>query len=335
MSLSLKKPFVIGSGSWGTGLACLISRNAPQVTVVARDEEFVSELNEHHTNERYLPGATLPKKIVGTTDFSTLREADLILFVVPTSAIRETSEKLSKLDLPKSTVLLSCAKGIERDSGKRMTEIISEFFPDHPIAAFSGPNHAEEIARELPAAATIGCPSADVGSALRDTFSTPRFRAYTNDDVAGVELGGALKNIFAIAAGVAGGLKLGDNAIAALATRSLAEMVRLGSAMGGKAETFTGLSGVGDMITTFFSKHSRNHRVGLALAAGKTLDEAVADLGMVAEGVPNTLSIHEVARRIGVRTPIIDIVYGMLYENIPPAVALNRLYEQAPRDEHE
>ncbi|MDB4500626.1 NAD(P)-dependent glycerol-3-phosphate dehydrogenase [Akkermansiaceae bacterium] len=335
MSLKLERPFVIGSGSWGTGLACLLAANAPTVTIVGRNESFVSEVNDSHTNGRYLPGAELPKNITATTNLADTKEADLILLVVPTSALRATSEKLAQIGIPESTVLLSCSKGIERESGKRMTEIIADSFPNNPIAAFSGPNHAEEIARELPAAATIGCPSPEVGPALRDLFSTPRFRAYTNDDVAGVELGGALKNIFAIAAGVASGLNLGDNAIAALATRSLAEMVRLGSALGGKPETFTGLSGVGDMITTFFSKHSRNHRVGLALAAGKSLDEAVEELGMVAEGVPNTLSIYEAARKVGIRTPIIDVVYGMLYEDIPPAVALNKLYEQAPRGEHD
>lgn len=333
--MTLSNPLVIGSGSWGTGLACLLANNAPSVTLVGRSDQLADEINSTQTNSRYLPNTELPANISATTDLTKAKNADLILLVVPTSAIRATSEQLAQIGIPKSTILLSCAKGIERSSGKRMSEIISEVFPENPVAVFSGPNHAEEIAKQLPAAATIGCPSSEIGAALRDLFSTPRFRAYTNEDLAGVELGGALKNIFAIAAGVASGLKLGDNAIAALATRSLAEMVRLGTALGGKQETFSGLSGVGDMITTFFSKHSRNHRIGIALAAGKSLKEAVAELGMVAEGVPNTQSIHELAHKIGVRTPIIDVVYGMLYDNVPPAVALNRLYEQAPRDEGE
>lgn len=333
--MTLLRPLVIGTGSWGTGLACLLANNVPSVTLVGRSPDLAREINENNTNSRYLPGTVLPENITASTDLALAREADLILLVVPTSVIRETSQRLSELGILKSTILLSCAKGIERSSGKRMSQIISEFFPENPVAVFSGPNHAEEIAKQLPAASTIGCPSRDIGAALREVFTTPRFRAYTNEDVAGVELGGALKNIFAIAAGVATGLKLGDNAIAALATRSLAEMVRLGTALGGEKETFSGLSGVGDMITTFFSKHSRNHRVGLALAAGKSLEQAVEELGMVAEGVLNTQSIHELAHKINVRTPIIDVVYGMLYDNTPPAVALNRLYEQAPRSEQD
>ncbi|MEN8795395.1 MAG: NAD(P)H-dependent glycerol-3-phosphate dehydrogenase [Akkermansiaceae bacterium] len=333
--MTLKYPFVIGTGSWGTGLACLLAQNVDSVALAGRCDQLAGEINTTNKNSRYLPDITLPANIKATTELREAQSADLILLVVPTSAIRITAEKLSEIGIPKTTVLLSCAKGIERSTGNRMSEIISEFFPENPVAVFSGPNHAEEIAKQLPAAATIGCPSPEIGSALRDIFSTPRFRAYTNQDVAGVELGGALKNIFAIAAGVASGLKLGDNAIAALATRSLAEMVRLGTTLGGQPETFSGLSGVGDMITTFFSKHSRNHRVGLALAAGKSLGEAVEELGMVAEGVLNTQSIHELAHKTGVRTPIIDAVYGMLYENVPPAATLNKLYEQAPRGEDE
>ncbi|MGC6426684.1 MAG: NAD(P)H-dependent glycerol-3-phosphate dehydrogenase [Akkermansiaceae bacterium] len=333
--MMLTRPLVIGSGSWGTALACLLANNTPSVTLVGRCEKLAREINATCKNPRYLPHTDLPKNIKATTGLHEARNTDLILLVVPTSAIRSTSQQLAEIGIPQTTVLLSCAKGIERSTGKRMSEIISEFFPGNPVAVFSGPNHAEEIAKQLPAASTIGCPSPEIALALRDLFATPRFRAYTNEDIAGVELGGALKNIFAIAAGVASGLKLGDNAIAALATRSLAEMVRLGTALGGKPETFSGLSGVGDLITTFFSKHSRNHRVGLALAAGKSLEEAVEELGMVAEGVLNTQSIHELAHKINVRTPIIDVVFGMLYKNVPPAVALNRLYEQAPRGEHE
>ncbi|MEJ6723246.1 MAG: NAD(P)H-dependent glycerol-3-phosphate dehydrogenase [Akkermansiaceae bacterium] len=334
MNLSYQKPLIIGCGSWGTGLATLLSQNTTQVKMLGRGE-VIDQINNDHRNSRYLPDVSLSKNIVATLDFQCAEEADVVLFAVPTSAIRETAENLALFNIPVSTPFISCAKGIEKTSGKRMSEIISDSFPDNPVAVLSGPNHAEEIALQLPAAATIACAQQEVGEGLRDLFSTERFRAYTNEDIAGVELGGALKNIFAIAAGVATGLKLGDNAIAALVTRSLAEMTRLGVALGGDVATFSGLSGLGDLVTTCFSAHSRNHRVGLALAAGKTLDEAVAELGMVAEGVKNTQSIHEAARKIGARTPIIDVVYGMLYENVPPPVALDRLFGQAPRNEHE
>jgi glycerol-3-phosphate dehydrogenase (NAD(P)+) len=214
-----------------------------------------------------------------------------------------------------------------------MSQIIGDSFPDNPIAVLSGPNHAEEIAEGLPAAATIGCPDEVAAKALQHIFSADRFRSYTNHDIAGIELGGAIKNVFAIAAGVTMGLKLGDNAISALVTRALAEMTRLGTDLGGQPETFAGLSGLGDLIATCFSVHSRNHKVGLALGQGKSLPEAVAALGMVAEGVPNTRSIHEAARRVGTRTPILDAVYAVLYQETPPAEALDRLFRRPPRKE--
>jgi len=334
MSLIYQKPLVIGCGSWGTGLAQLLAQKVEQVTMLGRGP-VVAEINERRGNSRYLSGVTLSDRITATSDPAAAVDADVILFVVPTSAIRETAELIATLSLSSTIPLISCAKGIERESGKRMSQVIADSSPDNPVAVLSGPNHAEEIAHQLPAAATIACADHDVGEGLRALFSNDRFRAYTNEDIAGVELGGALKNIFAIAAGVATGLKLGDNAIAALVTRSLAEMTRLGVALGGNVETFSGLSGLGDLITTCFSPHSRNHRIGLALAEGKTVAQAVADLGMVAEGVKNTQSIYEAARKAEVRTPIIDVVYGMLYQDVPPAEALERLFGQAPRNEHE
>ncbi len=335
MSSPFQHPVVIGSGSWGSGLASIIARQGQRTALIGRCPEVIAEINQEHRNSKYLPGVDLPEEIIASDDFSICQSADLILFVVPTSSTRETAEKLAALGIPKNTVLLSCAKGIERASGKRMSEIIADSFPENPIAVFSGPNHAEEIARQLPAAATIGCADHEVSQKLQSLFNTKRLRIYTADDVAGIELGGALKNIFAIAAGVASGLQLGDNAIAALATRSLAEMVRLGTALGGKTETFAGLSGVGDLITTCFSEHSRNHRVGVALGKGEKLPQIVSRLGMVAEGVPNTQSIYEAARRVEIRTPIIDVVYGMLYQNIPPIEALNQLFQPSPGEERD
>jgi len=308
--MKFKNPVVIGSGSWGTALAIFLAKKCPQVHLVGRDAEAAAKINETHCNQRYLPKATLPDNLIATTDRSHVKEADLILFVVPTSATRATAEELAQIGVPDSAVFLSCSKGIERESSKRMSQIIADSFPHNPIAVLSGPNHAEEIALGLPAAATIGCLEAEVGEALQEIFANERFRSYTNQDIAGIELGGAIKNVFAIAAGVAAGLKLGDNAISALVPRALAEMTRLGTVLGGNPETFAGLSGLGDLIATCFSEHSRNHKVGLALGQGKTLKEAVADLGMVAEGVPNTRSIYEAARRVDARTPIIDVVYA-------------------------
>ena len=333
--MNFQHPVVVGSGSWGTALAVFLANKCPQVHLIGRDEKVAAAINESHCNTHYLPKSTLPKNLIATTDLSLVAKADLLLFVVPTKATRSTAEKLVPLHVPKSAVLLSCAKGIELETGKRMSQVIGDYFPENPIAVLSGPNHAEEIAEGLPAAATIGCSDEEVGIALQDIFATDRFRSYTNHDIAGIELGGAIKNVFAIAAGVTMGLNLGDNAISALVTRSLAEMTRLGTDLGGQTETFAGLSGLGDLIATCFSVHSRNHKVGLALGLGKTLEEAVSELGMVAEGVPNTRSIYEAARRAGTRTPILDVVYAVLYEHVPPAEALDRLFRQTPRKEVE
>jgi len=331
--MMFEKPVVVGGGSWGTALAVFLANKCPQVHLVGRDEETMAAINESHCNARYLPKATLPKNLIATTDQGVVKTADLILFVVPTSATRATAETLAKLGVPERAVLMSCAKGIERETGKRMSQIISDSFPKNTITVLSGPNHAEEIAQGLPAAATIGCSEQEVGEALQEIFSNERFRSYTNPDIAGIELGGAIKNVFAIAAGVAVGLKLGDNAISALVTRALAEMTRLGTDLGGDPETFASLSGLGDLIATCFSVHSRNHKVGLALGHGKKLKEAVEELGMVAEGVPNTRSIYEAARRVDARTPILDVVYAMLYQDVPPAEALDRLFKRTPRTE--
>lgn len=333
--MNYQRPVVVGSGSWGTALAIFLARKCPQVHLLGRDQTTIEKINKEHCNSRYLPDVILPKNLIATTDQAVVKNSDLVLFVVPTSATRATCKTLAHLGIPPSATLLSCSKGIERDSGKRMSEVIRDFFPNNPITVISGPNHAEEIARGLPAAVTIGCLGECQGEALQEIFSNERFRSYTNQDIAGVELGGAIKNVFAIAAGVAVGLKLGDNANSALVTRALAEMTRLGTDLGGRPETFAGLSGLGDLIATCFSVHSRNHKIGLALGQGKTLQQAVDALGMVAEGVPNTRSIYEAARRVNTRTPILDVVYAMLYQDVPPAEALDRLFRRSPRKEGE
>jgi len=215
-----------------------------------------------------------------------------------------------------------------------MSQILADVFPANPVGILTGPNHAEEIAKDLVTCAVVASENEELAIALQDLFTLPHFRVYTTHDVAGIELGGAVKNVYALAAGMAHGLGLGDNAVAALVTRALAEMTRLGVALGGEKETFSGLSGVGDLIVTCFSEHSRNHRVGLALGSGKNLKEAVDSLGMVAEGVPNTLSIYEAARKVGVRAPILDAVYSVLYQDKPASIAMRELLSRDPRPEN-
>ena len=325
---------ILGSGSFGMAMAKLLAPKLESIVLISRDAATVEAINHHHKNPHYLSDVVLDGNVRASTDPAEALAHPLIIFAVPTFATRDMARTLAAKQPSTGTTLLSCAKGIEKSTGDRMSQILREVFPGNPIAALSGPNHAEEIATGKATCAVIGSDDHDLAVRLQDLFTFPNFRSYTSDDLAGIEFGGAVKNVYAIAAGMAHGLGLGDNAVAALVTRALAEMTRLGIALGGRMETFAGLSGVGDLIVTCFSPHSRNHRVGLALGSGKTLKEAVAALGMVAEGVPNTLSIHEAARRVGVRTPIIDSVFAILYEGKSAPLAMKELLSRDPRPEH-
>jgi glycerol-3-phosphate dehydrogenase (NAD(P)+) len=324
---------ILGAGSLGTALARLLAPKLESILMVSIEETCVAGINREHRNPKYLTNISLAENVRATGDHRELLDMPLVIFAVPTVGVRPEAQKLASLGLPADTPLLSCTKGIERNTGERMSEILRELFPKNPIGVLTGPNHAEEIAEGLVTCAVVASNHPGLAMALQELFTFPNFRTYTSDDIAGVELGGAVKNVYAIAAGMAHGLGLGDNAVAALVTRALAEMTRLGTALGGQAETFSGLSGVGDLIVTCFSEHSRNHRVGLAIGRGQSLDEAVASLGMVAEGVPNTLSIHEASRKAGVRTPIIDAVYSILYQGKPAAEAMRGLLDRDPRPE--
>jgi glycerol-3-phosphate dehydrogenase (NAD(P)+) len=276
----------------------------------------------------------LPDNVAVTASLADTRSAEAILFVVPSRAVRQVAQSMRDAGAVRpDAVLISCVKGIESGSGLRMSQILQSVFPQNPLAVLSGPNHAEEISRRLAAAAVIGSEDEAVSVRVQDFFTLPWFRTYRSTDVTGIEWGGAAKNIFAIASGISEGLGLGDNARAALITRSLAEMTRLGLAAGGRFETFQGLSGVGDLVVTCYSSHSRNHRVGRLLGAGQKLEEIVAGMSMVAEGVPNTESIYAAARSFGVRTPIIDEVYAVLYEGKSCAAALTGLLSRDPRAE--
>lgn len=324
---------IIGSGSFGTAIAKLLEGRASTLRLIGREAEVAESINTRHCNTRYLHEIPLARSVTASTDMAAALESDLVIFAVPTSATREAAGTLARSGLATSVPLLSCAKGVELETGARMSEVLKQIFPSNPIAVLSGPNHAEEIARGMATCAVIGSSDPELAVRLQELFTLPHFRSYTSDDVAGLEFGGAIKNIYAIAAGMAHGLGLGDNAVAALVTRALAEMARLGTALGARAETFAGLSGVGDLVVTCFSEHSRNHRVGLAIGRGESLESAVASLGMVAEGVLNTRSIYQLARRNGARTPIINAVYRVLYEGQPAAEAMQQLLTRDPRPE--
>jgi len=328
-----KKISIIGAGGWGTALASLLAENRAQVRLWAHNPAVLEELVSKRTNETYLPGVRLPPNVYATGNLAETLDAELVLFVTPSKAIREVATKLASLGLPQNAVLVSCTKGIEHDTGKLMSQILEECLPGQRVGVLSGPNHAVEIAQRIPAAGVIGTTHAELMEPLQKTFSLPAFRAYTSDDITGIQLGGALKNIFAIGAGVSDGFNMGDNAKAGLVTRSLAEMMRLGIALGGRRETFFGLSGVGDLMVTCFSRHSRNRKVGERLGRGESPAQIQESMQMVAEGIPTALSAWQCAQRFGIEAPVTYEIYAVLYENKPPHEAMWQLLGRPPKAE--
>ncbi len=331
--MNIERTAIVGAGSWGTALAILWAAQGNKITLWGHNAERVSEMHTNRENRYYLPGVPLTPEIELTADLARCGEADLIVFVTPSVALREIAQQLQPAVRNRSAIFLSCTKGIEHGSGKRMSEILGEIFPENPIGVLSGPNLAVEVSRGLPTATVVGCRNLECAELLQRTLGSARFRIYTSDEVTGIELGGALKNIFAIPAGVSDGFGFGDNSKAALVTRSLAELLRLGIAMGGQPGTFYGLSGAGDLIATCFSKHSRNRQLGEQFGRGKSRSEIVASMKTVAEGIPTTKGAFECARRLGVVTPIIDQVYAALYEGKAPVQAMQELLGRDPKAE--
>jgi len=325
---------ILGAGGWGTALAILAASKGHEVSLWARSEASADELRSTRVNQRHLPGVIFPPEVQIINQLNPASEADYVFWTTPSTALATIAEKVSAwITLRPSAVLISCVKGLAHERLLRMSEILTAAFPQSQVAVLSGPNHAEEIARFIPSATVIGSRSEAVAAHLQQILSTNAFRVYSSTDIAGIELGGALKNIFALAAGICDGLGLGDNSKAALVTRSLAELTRLGIALGGKRETFHGLSGMGDLVVTCFSRYSRNRRVGERLARGESLSRIIDSMGTTAEGVPTTQSAWELAAKTNVETPIIHSVYSILYEKLPPAEAVNRLLSRGLRPE--
>jgi glycerol-3-phosphate dehydrogenase (NAD(P)+) len=331
--MSFAKIAIVGAGTWGTALAWLWGRDDREICLWGHNAARVARIQRARENLDYMPGVQLPDSVRVTSEIGDCADADLIVFVTPSTVVREIASRLRVALNNKQAVLLSCTKGIEHGTGMRMSEVLHNIFPDCKVAVLSGPNLAVEVVRSLPTATVIACSDSNCVADLQSFLGSSRFRVYTSDDVASVELGGALKNVFAIAAGISDGLGFGDNTKAALITRALAELVRLGSAMGGNLTTFYGLSGVGDLIATCFSRHSRNRRVGEQLGRGQSLPEITAAMQMVAEGIPTAKSAFECARKLNVDTPIIDQVYAILYEGKKPTAALEELLHREQKSE--
>jgi glycerol-3-phosphate dehydrogenase (NAD(P)+) len=316
---------IIGAGSWGTALAVLWAKQGKSVVLWGNNAERIAQLASARENPDYLPGVALPPSIRVTSELRDCAKADLIVFVTPSIAMRSIASRIRSFIDNREIVLLSCTKGIEHGTGMRMSEILDELYPEHRVAVLSGPNLAVEVSQDLPTATVLGCRDLACAAELQQLLGSARFRIYTSEEVTGIELGGALKNVFAIPAGASDGIGLGDNSKAALITRSLAELLRLGTAMGGNPRTFYGLSGAGDLIATCFSRHSRNRRVGEQLGRGQSLNDITAGMQQVAEGIPTAKGAYECARKSGIETPIIDQVYSVLYEGKSPSQAMEEL----------
>lgn len=302
---------VIGGGSWGTTIAALVARNA-KVRLWARNDETVDEINRHHRNSKYLGEAELPKSVKATGDLQlAVASADVLVIGVPSHGFRETLEQIREHIRPWIPVV-SLTKGLETETGKRMTQLIEEILPGHPVGVLTGPNLAREILAGQAAASVIAMKDENIITTLQSLFSSGLFRVYTNDDVVGCELGGVLKNVIAIAVGMGDGMGAGDNTRAALITRGLAEITRLGVALGGKRETFAGLTGMGDLIATCTSPQSRNRHVGVELGKGRSLKEIIDDMVMVAEGVKSAATVLELAQQNNIDVPIVEDVNNVL-----------------------
>ncbi|GMQ93193.1 MAG: NAD(P)H-dependent glycerol-3-phosphate dehydrogenase [Acidimicrobiia bacterium] len=328
---------VIGAGSWGTTIASLAAPFVP-TTIWARRSEVAKGINKHHRNKRYLKGFDLSAELTATDDLHVaVADASVIVMGVPSHGYREVLSHLTRA-IPHDVPILSLTKGIEAETLMRMTEVTMDVLPNHDrsvVGVLTGPNLAREILAGQPAATVIAMESQDVSRSIQHVFGTPRFRVYTNPDVIGSETAGAVKNVMAMAAGMAAGQGFGDNTLATLITRALAEMTRLGVAMGGDIRTFSGLAGLGDLIATCNSSQSRNHQVGYGLGQGRKLDDIVEEMSMVAEGVKSTGGVLRLAQMHRVEMPIADKVGAVLYEQADVGQALHELMTREARSEYQ
>lgn len=338
MERKSEKITVMGAGSWGTALAMVLADNGHEVRLWGHNPKQIEEINQNRTNEKYLPGVALPS---GITGYSSLEEAlvdsDTVILAVPTKAIREVLRSI--IDIQESPLtIVHVSKGIEPDTLLRISEMIEEEMPKEllsDIVVLSGPSHAEEVSRRNITTVTVSSKNIEAAERIQDLFINSYFRVYTNDDVIGVEIGGALKNIIALAAGITDGLGYGDNSKAALMTRGLAEIARLGTKMGASPLTFSGLTGIGDLIVTCTSVHSRNWRAGNLLGKGQNLQEVLDNMGMVVEGVRTTKAAHQLAKRYEVKMPITEALYNVLFRDANPKDEVDSLMSRVKTHEME
>ncbi len=331
--MKVKKIAVIGAGGWGLALGLLLHENKNEVIFWCYNEQEKDDILQHRENKRCLPGVKIPIEIRFTCEMKeALEGADVAIIAVPSKAVRTTVQMMKEV-VHEQTIIVNVSKGIENDTLKCLAEVIEEELIN-PVVVLSGPSHAEEVARHIPTAVTVSSKQMEKAREVQELFMNHYFRVYTNDDLIGVELGGALKNVIALAAGIVEGMGYGDNTKAALITRGIAEITRLGVAMGGKPSTFSGLTGIGDLIVTCTSGHSRNRRAGELVGQGLTIDEAIKRVNMVVEGVPTTKATYALMKEYQVEMPILNAIYVVLFENKPVKETIDSLMMRDRKDEH-
>jgi glycerol-3-phosphate dehydrogenase (NAD(P)+) len=330
---AVKTIAIIGDGGWGTALALVLRRNGHRVRVWGPFKDDIERIRRERENVKFLPGADLPPEIVWTADRDeAVAGADTLVLAVPSRFFREVAGSFASC-APKTALVVSVTKGLDKDTGHRMTEVAQALLQQDAVAALSGPSHAEEVARGIPTAVVIACADHAHAGALQKLFMNPLLRIYTSDDVVGVELAGALKNVIAIAAGVSDGIGYGDNTKAALITRGLAEITRLGSALGAHPATFAGLSGMGDLVVTCTSRYSRNRAVGERLGRGEKIDSILKSMEQVAEGVWTCATALRLAHEHNVEVPITEEVNAVIHEGKDPKAAVQSLLSRDPKPE--
>ena len=328
----MKKISVFGAGSWGTALANLLGENGYSVTLWCRRLDQARAINMRGENPNYLRGYRISPNVMATSQIEEAMGSSKWVIALPTQAIRGFLNKVAG-KMTKVPDICNVAKGIEIESMSTVSGIVKDVLGDVTYSVLSGPSHAEEVIQGLPTAVVVASSSFEVAEQWQTIFSRPNFRVYTSNDVSGVEIGGAVKNVIAIAAGIVKAMELGDNTLAALVSRGLAEIMRLGAKTGANPLTLSGLAGVGDLVVTCFSDHSRNMRLGLAIGKGKTMEDALSELGQVAEGVFTAKALKKMGENVGVELPNVDVVYDILYNNLPPAEALRTLLLRDPKPE--
>lgn len=313
---------VLGAGSWGTALAVLLCKNGHEVTLWSIDQREVAMIDEKREQIEKLPGVRIPDCIAVSNDLeSSMQGKEMLILAVPSIFVRSTAKMMQPYIEP-GQIVVNVAKGIEEETLMNMTDVIEDEIPQVKVAVLSGPSHAEEVGRGIPTTVVVGAKDKETAECVQDAFMSAMFRVYTSPDMVGIELGAALKNVIALAAGIIDGLGYGDNTKAALITRGIAEITRLGMAMGGRAETFSGLSGIGDLIVTCTSTHSRNHNAGYLIGQGKSYQEAMDEVKMVVEGVYSAKAALKLAQKYGVEVPITEQVNHVLFDGVPAKEAV-------------